>query len=68
MGTRERKVYDAGQEITGGGSSGSPARAEVDGLRSRVQKLTATAGDKVDSTLSLDPEKTLEERVQGPGQ
>ena len=68
MGTRERKIYDAAQELTGGGPPNSPVHAEMAGARSKTQKLVAASGDKIKATLSQDSEKTLKQYRQGSGQ
>jgi hypothetical protein len=68
MSTREKKIYDAAHELTGGGPPNSSAKAQVDGVRSKVQGLLAVSGNKVEDTLSTDSEKALKAVRQGGGQ
>ncbi len=68
MSTREKKICDAAHELIGGGPPSSSARARVDGVRAKVHKLLAVSGDKVETTLSSDSEKTLKNVRQGGGQ
>jgi len=68
MSTREKKIYDAAQELTGGGPPSSSARARVDGARAKVHKLIAVSGNKIGDTLSSDSEKALKDNRQGGGQ
>jgi hypothetical protein len=68
MSTREKKIYDAAQELTGGGPPESSARAHADGARSKFQRLVTVAGDKINATLSQDSERALKAVRQGGGQ
>ncbi|UCH83222.1 MAG: hypothetical protein JSW50_12265 [Candidatus Latescibacterota bacterium] len=68
MSTREKKIYDAAQELTGGGPPGGSARAELDGARAKTQRLITAAGDKITETVSQNSEKTLRAIRQGGGE